>query len=407
MRPLIPQWRRVATPIALAVLSLFAAVVLWVAVTDAENPNRIGTFSGAIEVRPVNVPDGRAVASIQEANVSLRVSAPEDVFERLTTADFRAEVDLSGATGQAPLELRVNTRVVGNKEGEVEIIETVPRSVSVTLEASTSKVVPVLANIIGSPPQGFSYERIEPNPASVRVTGATSLIALVASANADVNLTGRRTSLDEQFRLTPRDAQGADIRGVSVDPTTADIRVVIEQREVTQTLTIVPPVQGSVADGYSLVGITVDPAAIAVSGPLELLTAQSFLTTEAIDLTGLKADTTRSVRLRVPTGLQATRESVSVRIKIVPTEGEMTLTVAPQVTSVPENLRAEIQTSAVAIRLRGELPALQAAAGSVRATVNAGGLQEGVHVLNISTTVPDNVRVISAEPPQAVVVLRR
>ena len=404
MRPLYPQWRRVATPIALAALSLLAAIVLWVAVTDAENPNRVDIFSGAVEVRAVNVPEGRAVSSITEPNVTIRVSAPEDVFKRLTAADFRAEIDLSGVN-QSPVDLRVNTRVVSNKD--VEIVETTPAIVSVNLESSTSKLVPVLANVVGSPPQGFSYSRVEPNPATVRVTGAASLVALVASATADVNLTGRRASLDEQFRLAARDAQGADIRGLSIDPTNADIRVVIEQREVTLPMTIVPPVQGSVADGYSLAGLTVDPPILAVSGPLELLQAVSFLTTETIDLTGLKTDATRSVRLRVPAGLQSTRDSVSVRIKVIPTEGEQTVTIAPQVTNLGEDLRAELQISAVTVRLRGELPALQGAAASVRATVNANGLQPGVHVLSVSTSAPDSVRVVSVDPQQIVVVVRK
>jgi YbbR domain-containing protein len=404
VRPFYPQWRRVATPIALAALSLLAAIVLWVAVTDAENPNRVGVFSGAIEVRPVNIPEGRAVASIREPNVSIRVSAPEDVFERLTAADFRAEVDLSGF-GQSPADLKVNARVVSSRE--VEIVEVLPLFVTVTLEPSTSKLVPVLANVVGSPPQGFSYSGVEPNPATVRVTGATSLVALVASATADVNLTGRRVSLNEQFRLSARDIQGADIRGVSLDPPSADIRVAIEQREVTQTLTIVPPAQGAVADGYSLAGISVEPPAVAVSGPLELLQAQSFLTTETIDLSGLKADATRSVRLRIPAGLQSTRDSVSVRVKVVPTEGEMAVTVAPQVSGVPENLRAELQTSGITIRMRGELPTLQTVATSLKATVSASGLQEGVHVVTPSTNAPDSVRVVSIEPQQVVLVLRK
>jgi YbbR domain-containing protein len=406
MRPLYPQWRRVATPIALAALSLLTAIVLWVAVTDAEDPNRVDIFSGAIEVRPVNIGEGLAVANIREAVVSFRVSASEDEFNRLTVNDFRAEVDLSGQrqTG-TPIELRVTPRVVGGRD--VEVVEVLPPFVSVTLEPSTSKLVPVLANVIGSPPQGFSYSGVEPNPASVRVTGAISNVQLVASASADVNLTGRRASLDEQFRLSPRDAQGADIRGVSVDPANADIKVNITQREVTLPLTIVPPVQGSVADGYNLAGISVEPAAVAVSGPLELLQALSFLTTETIDLSGLRADATRSVRLRVPAGLQTTRDTVSVRVKVVPVDAEIAVTVAPQVTNVPENLRADVQTSSVTVKLRGELPVVQAASATLRATVNAGGLQEGVHVLSPSINAPENVRVVSVEPQQVVVVLRR
>jgi hypothetical protein len=53
------------------------------------------------------------------------------------------------------------------------------------------------------------------------------------------------------------------------------------------------------------------------------------------------------------------------------------------------------------------LPVIQAAASSVRATVNVNGLPEGVHVVAPSVSAPDNVRVGSVEPQQVVVVLRR
>ena len=186
------------------------------------------------------------------------------------------------------------------------------------------------------------------------------------------------------------------------------MKVVIDQREVTLPLTVVPATQGAVADGYNLVGITVEPAAIAVSGPLELLQALSFLTTETIDINGLKADTTRSsVRLRVPAGLQPTRDSVSVRIKVAPAEGEIAVTVAPQVTGIADGLKAELQTSSITIKLRGELPTLQAAAGSLRAIVSVSGLAEGVHVLIPTINPPEGVRIASTDPQQVVVVLRK
>ena len=69
---------RTVTPIALAIVSLLAAVALWVAVTDAENPRESRVFGAAIEVEAVNVPDGLAVASISQSAVSLRVSATDD-----------------------------------------------------------------------------------------------------------------------------------------------------------------------------------------------------------------------------------------------------------------------------------------------------------------------------------------
>jgi YbbR domain-containing protein len=403
-----PQWRRTATPIALAFLSLTVAIILWVAVTDAENPNRVAVFNGAIQVEAVNVPQDLAVASIRNPTVSLRVAADSETFGKLTTADFRAEVDLSGVR-ETTSDQVVFARVV-DEDDNVEIIEVSPAFVTVTLEPVAAKQVPVQANLIGAPPQGFSIpnDAIQTSPTQVRVSGATSLVQLVTSVGADVNLTGLRVSLEQRYPLTARDARGADIRGVLIEPPNADIRVGVAQQQVTLPVTIVPQVRGSVADGYNLVSIAPEPPAVPISGPLEALQALPFLTTEAVDVSGLRNDATRSVRLSVPAGFITTRDTVTVRFRVAPARGEISLSVAPQVTNVPEGMRAAVQTTSVALRLSGELPTLRALSpAAVRTTVNATGLAEGVHVLTPTIQAPDGIEVISADPQQVVVVLRR
>jgi YbbR domain-containing protein len=397
--------RRVGTPVALAAVSLLAAVVLWVVVTEAENPSKVGFLGGAVPVVAVNVPEGLAVASIRDPVVSIRVSAPEDTFGRLTVADFRAEVDLSGVR-QTTSEQRVIARVVGRRD--VGVTEVSPAVVTVVLEPVESVQVPLRPNLVGAPPQGYAVGEVEPSPAQVRVTGAQSLVRLVSSGAVDVNLTGLRASIRQQFPIVARDARGADVTGVRVEPSTADVRVNIVQQEVTLTLTVLPTVQGFPADGHSLVAVAPDPPAIAVSGPLELLQAVGSISTEPIDVSGLRADTTRTVRLRLPAGLMATRDSVTVRLRVAAARGEVLVPVAPQVTDLPSEMRATLQTTSVTVRLAGEVPTLRSLpAGAVRATVSAAGLGEGVQVGDVTVTAPDGVQVLSVDPLQVVFVLRR
>lgn len=406
-RPVIPQWRRIATPFALAFVSLIAAVVLWVAVSDAENPNQVRTISAAIEVRPVNVPDGLAIERIDPAVVSVTVSTTEETFKRLTASDFRAEINLASERRPSS-EQTIEVSVVGNLDRDVKIVSSSPAIATVTLETSSSKQVPVRVVPIGAPPQGYTLAEGQASPSNVTVTGAASLIRLVEYAAAEVNVTGLRATIQQQTQLIPRDAQGLDISGIQIEPSTADVRLAITQQEVVLSLPIVPAVQGTVADGYNLVGISSDPPALAVTGPLEVLQAVSFLTTDSVDASGLKAEVTRTVRLRIPAGLQASRDSVVVRLRVVPAQGEVILAVAPQVTSVGDNLQASLQTTSVDILLRGELPTLRSLTSeSVKATINASGLAEGVHVLQPQVSAPEGVEVVSINPTQIVVVLRR
>lgn len=402
---LLIRLRRLAQSGSLAVISLLAGFLLWLAVTEAENPNVVRTLTTGIEIVSVNVPDELAVAAIREPVVTLRVSASEDVFSRLTAADFRAEVNLAGVR-QATSDQIVIARVVSNRN--VEVVDVSPRIVSVSLETQTSKTVPVSVNRIGTPPQGYTVSAIEPSPANVRITGASSLVQLATSASADVIVTGLRASLQQQVQLTARDSRGADVRGLRVEPASADLRVAILQQEVSLPLSVIPSVQGSLADGYNLLGITTEPTTVAVSGTLELLQALSSLITDPVDISGLRADTTRTVRLRIPAGLQAGRDSVSVRLRVAPALGEVILTVAPQLSNPPEGLQVSLQTSAIEVRLSGEVPTLRGLGpDNVRASVSLGGLSEGVHVLPVSVSVPEGVKVVTISPLRVVVIIRR
>ena len=406
MRGLTPgNWRDAVTPIALAAVSLFAALVLWVVVTEAENPREVRDYGGIIPIRAVNVPEGMAVRSFSEDGVRVRVSATREGFEDLTTNDFLAEVNMGSVT--QPTSTRVVTvRVVG--AANVDVVDVSPSFIDVVMEQQASKQVPVQVNRIGSPPQGYNVASTETNPANARVTGASSLVQLVESVTLDVNLTGARVNIQQQPVLTPRDASGAAVRGPSVEPRAAEVRVTIVQQDAILIMPVQPQMQGNLAEGYNVVGVTVDPLTVTVNGPLEVLQSVQSLTTDPIDLSGLRADVTRTVRLRPPASLQVSRDSVTVNIRIAPAPGARALTVAPEVSDVPQGLSASLQTTTVTVNVQGTEPTLRALqAGAIKAVVNVAGLQEGVHVLTPQIQLPTGVTLVSHQPSQVVVVLRR
>ena len=76
-RPAQGSIRRLVTPVFLAVVSLIAAIALWFAVTESDNPTRATVFGAGIEVNAVNVPAGLAVSSIRAPVAdSRRIASP-------------------------------------------------------------------------------------------------------------------------------------------------------------------------------------------------------------------------------------------------------------------------------------------------------------------------------------------
>jgi YbbR domain-containing protein len=397
-------WRRTVTPIALALVSLLAAVAMWVAVTDAENPRNTYDFGGGLIVNAINVPQSLAVAGMSENVVFVRVSATEETFSELTTADFAAEVNMSGER-QPTSNKSVSVRVVGRDD--VDIIEVSPSSIQVLLDDETSKQVPVQINRLGAPPQGVIVSSIAANPTTVTVTGAASLVTRVESASADINLTGLRVNQQQQYVLAARDSSNGILSPLRIEPNTADVRVTVDLNNVSRSVPISLRTRGQVADGYNLSSWSFDPSpSVTIEGPVALVQALTSIDTEEFDLTGFSSDQTRTLQLQLPSGVTAPRDSVTVTFNIEPAVGDKIVPVAPVAENLPDGLRATFQTTSVSIVIRGELPILnRLAPGAIRAVVDLTDLEEGVHLLVPIVALPEEITLVSVEPEEIVVVL--
>ena len=345
------------------------------------------------------------MAGLSSNAVQVRVSAPEDVFKTLTTANFTAKIDLTGVRDPKSSQIVL---VEVNDEPDARIVQVSPTFVDVTLENETSKDVPVKVNRTGSLPQGFAVSATDANPATVKVTGATSLVQFVQSADLDVNVTGVRANLQRTSRLTARDASGADVPRVTLSPTSAEVKMTVVPQDTRIVLPVVAQPQGSVADGYNITAVTPDPPTIEISGALDILQGLSSITTDPIDVSGAKADLTRSVKIKVPPSVTAARDTVSVTIKVAPIQGTKSVIVAPDLIDVPPDLQASPQTTSLTITVSGDVPTLNnLAPGAVKATVSLAGKTEGVQSMVPQVTVPQGITVVSVQPPQVTVVLRK
>jgi len=392
---------------SLAALSLVLAVMLWVFVTDVENPTRTDFFPATIPIETVNVSRDLAVASLSESAVSVRISAPEDSWDDLTRDNFRASVDLSGVS-QREVEVTVRVEVMG--AGGVEIVEVSPRRVTVSLETVTSKAVPVQVKLAGAPPLGYAASRATVLPEQVTVSGPESLVNLVEAAVADVNLTGVRVSLRQVFSITARDNHGGDIDGVNLQPSTVEVDLPIVQEEFSTVYVVNPPFRGAPAEGFTVTGVKVDPSFVTVSGSIEVLQSISTVSTEEVDIEGASSDVIRVVGLRLPAGASTQgQESVTVQVSVAPVssaQSQVTFDVTPQLGGLTPGLAASLSPSAVRVTVAANLSILSAlSASDLLVTLDVSGLAAGVHDVDVEVQVPPGVNVVSLDPTTVEVTL--
>ena len=381
----------------LLLLSLLIGAALWVFVTDVENPTRVDVLPAKVPVEAVNVAPELAVANTLPA-VQVRVSASEDRWERLTSANFRAFVDLSGLGAR---EQRVEVTIDVQGIAGVRVAETIPPSVLVNLEDFVSREVPVVVRLVGTTRLGYDVEAARPERATVQVSGPESLVALVREAVADVAVSGLTLAVDQAVSLTPRGERGGDVVGVRLDPPSLRVAVDVRQTVRSRTLPLTAIVTGEPAPGYRVTGVEVDPPAATVTGTIEALQGLEALPLVAVDITGAVDGTlTQTVAPELPPGVGAAAELVAtVTVRVAAIEGTTRLSVAPEAADVAEGLVARLAPSSVALVLAGPLPLLNPLGPSdVRVTVDAAGLGAGTAELTVRVDVPPGIAVVTVQP---------
>lgn len=397
----------------LAVLSVALAFGVWMLIIDTEHPTRTGAFPVDIPVEPVNMPEGLTLGG-PLGDVALRIEADEDLWDQFTAGDFKATVNLLGAQiGTQDVEVQVEPLGERNGLRIIEVIPTLhaagapPGTVRVELKPLVSQVVPVSLDLVGAPLIGYEPSTPNVEPEQVVVSGPEDLVGRVAAAVASVDLSGVVTDVRQTYSLVPRDDSGFIVAGVTLDPSSVDIEITVEQKRFSRLVVVSPSLEGSPAAGYNVTSVELDPPSVTLLGPLELLNVTSFVVTDDVDITGATSDITRIVNLvGLAPGLISGSGTVTVRISIAAGEGEATFGVAPQWTGLASDLRVVSVTSLVEVALQGELPTLRnVSPDQVTVSVDLSGLGAGSHRLEPQVEAPGRLEVADISPTSVEVVL--
>jgi YbbR domain-containing protein len=277
----------------------------------------------------------------------------------------------------------------------------------VDLEPVVSRVVPVKARLVGTVASGYSLSESKVSPEEVGISGPASLVNLVDAVVADVNVTNLKVSLEQEFTLTARDAQGGDIDAVNLDQNTAKVSVTIVRQEFSLVYVVNPSVKGNVAPGYQVSAVEANPAFVSVSGPLEVLQSMDVLTTEDIAVDLAQSDVVRSVRLRLPEGASVVGGGeVVVRVRVVPARGESVFTVAVKTNGARPNSVVTVSPLTVSVTVAGDMPSLQALpVDKIAATVNLSDLSSGTHSVAPAVELPAGFALVGVDPPEVVVTI--
>jgi len=297
--------------LALKILSLIGAIVIWGAVRTHTNP--IVEHGRTFRVFTSAPPSGMQVLTVEPSEIYVTVRGRRLVFERSTLDYVRLVADVSetkvGSQG-VPVYVQV-------LRGGLEVVSMERQRVQVELDTVATVKRAVQAQTRGKPADGFAAKGWQVQPNEVTVSGAASNVHRVASVVAFVDISGSSATVKRQVQAQARDENNSLVENVSIEPEKVSATIPIE-RVNTKTVPIRPNIV-RVPAGWVLVAVHASPTTVTLGGSGAALAAIQAIDTAPVNISDQQQGTSAySVPLQVPAGVSvigagSARVTVTIR----------------------------------------------------------------------------------------------
>lgn len=359
-----------------------------------------------IPIRAINQPLNTYLLTGELGAVDVGYRAAAGAVGSVSNATFSATVDLEGydmTQAGEPQRLAVEVRSL---DDEVVILDVSPVEVSVVLDRLSVRNVRVVVDR-GEIPPGLEIGAVTVAPTTVQAQGPDSRLRLVTRAVARVRIDPSGIDISEQVDLIPVDADGEPVEAVELSPGTATVEIEVSTAETSRTVPVTPSLTGTPPTGLTLTSVSVEPAAVTLFGPPDVLAEIASVETSSVDLAAVTADAVVQATIVLPDQTRLGEEAagtVAVSIAVDPELASRTILVGPVCQNVEPGLVCQPQTSQIAVTVSGTRAAVAGLTpAQVTPVLNMAGLGEGSHVVTPTVALPAGISLVQVLAPLTVV----
>lgn len=275
---------RLTRNLALKVLSLALAVLIWLLVTNVSNPYDSMLFRD-VRVQVLNADSvtdiDKVFDVIDGSSVTVKVTERSSVLDRLSASNFTVVADMEALTDMNSVPLHVTCDNAAVTWDEIEIY---PSVMKVQLEQLTQMEFMVTVTTNGErQSNGYEVGTMEiVQGRTVQVAGPESLLNKIGKITAEVGVTGLSMDQTRQVVLQVYDKNGTkfdesqmeriqikDSSGVLIPGNQVSVK--IDLWEVMNDIPITVGTSGEPAEGYRITGISTVPVSVSLVGTQEAL----------------------------------------------------------------------------------------------------------------------------------------
>lgn len=360
-----------------------------------------------VPVEAINQPNAVYPLTEQFGTVEVRYRLASDA-PRVSADSFEVTVDLSEYDmDRAPESqvLSVNVRSLGNG---LEVIDWEPTTVAVALDRIAQREVPVSVDR-GEVPEGFSIGIPQLSEETVIASGPASQLGRVDRAVARVQIFESGIDVTRQVTLIPVDVDGRQILSVELVPSTVTVEIDVRAEESSKTVSIRPSLTGTVADGFELLSVSVEPAVVTLLGMPDALAPVELVDTVPLTIAGLEASTSLDAEIALPAGtrLASGTPRPTVEVEIGPATATRTFLVGVECEGASQDLACLPQQGQLSLTVSGPASVLaDLQAGALTPVLDVADLGPGDHQVTPSVSLPNGVELVSLSPGQVTVTLQ-
>ena len=405
----------------LKLVSFLFAVMLWVIVTninDPISPLRVYDIPVVIKNGDLITENGQIYEVLDGTDKidTVTIQAPRSIIDTLDKSNVVAVADMNDLTSLNTISIKLSTNKYNDK---LESIRGNIDSVKLNIENKQTRSIPIRPNVTGEVREGYMVGSVSTEQNLIRISGPESVVSQIAKAQAEVDISGFTSNIgtDSEIRLYNEDDE--EISSPSIEKNISKVRINVEILEM-KTVPVVFTVSGTPADGFRSTGaITGSRSSVKIAGKSEILRNVSSIEVPegVIDVTNARETVETVVDLNeyLPEGVTLAEEDFEGKVSVavqIEQERRQTISVPVddiQITGLPAEYRAVItepdeQYGIVLIGLASELSAIDT--NSIEVYVDAASwlagqentqLESGYYRMPLALRLPEDSAVVWEE----------
>ncbi len=311
--------KKLTSNIGLKILSILLAALLWLVITNVDDPVKSRPFSNiAVDIQNeevINVPD-KVYEIIEGETVSFRVLAKRSVVDKLSPYDFYVTADFSKLlSGGNSVLIDVSC-----KKEDVTITDLSPKAITLRQEEISDEDFKVNVVLKGEVTEGYYVGEKTVSPLIVRVDGPKGRIEKIKEVVVEVDVTGASQSMNRLAIPKALDEEGNVIDASKLNFSEDYIQVNLKLYK-TKTVELKAKTEGSPEDGYVVTGIEYEPKTVMIASEddtvLEKINSLQIVENIEGESLTLERDIDLRDRLELPKGVILVGDNLTVGMNII------------------------------------------------------------------------------------------